>query len=220
MTRMVAVAVMACLGAVSSRAEEEKKPVLAGPVLLEMGHTEMGLFRNKWQIKPTGEYERAERLVPRVTSYRTSYKTSTTLETARNKLTEAQLKALAAHFTAMEFEKLPNNLGLPAEELLSEERRYFVRLTYGKKRVVLISKKEDMSDVLPAETKGGSEAASDREAKPTRADWSRFVALTLVVKGALPGKSAVGVPSAPPGTEEPRETAPPSASLPAPPSGE
>ena len=115
MTRMLAVAVVVCLGAVSSRAQEEKKPVLAGPVLLEMGHTEMGLFRNKWQIKPTGEYERIERKAAAVTSYRAS----TTLETTRNKLTEAQLRALAAHFTAMEFEKLPNNLGLPAEELLS-----------------------------------------------------------------------------------------------------
>jgi hypothetical protein len=210
---MVAVAVMVCLGAGPGSAEEAKKSALPGEVLLEIGHTGKKPARVKWAIGVDGAWgiTRGDGQIIGTT-----------------KLTEGQQKALAAHFATMEFDKLPRNLGLSTEELLSEQRRYFVCLTFGKKRVILISKKEDLSDVLPGNEMVRAGGEGPKGAKPTRADWSRFVALTLVVKATLTSKgsesgtgatprASLGPASSPDKTPAPPLAAPPAAAPPVPP---
>src|SRR5215468_12733491 len=107
---------------------------LTGKVVLEVGQTGKTPGRDKWVIEPSGAW--------------TFTKRGEKGPSAKGKLTEAQMKAIAAHFSAMHFNALPNRIGLPAEDLVSEETRYFVSLTFGTKRTVMISKEPTLGDAM------------------------------------------------------------------------
>jgi hypothetical protein len=184
---MIAVVGVACIGLVglavlaqSPRTFYKPKEGLTGKVLLEIGQTGKTPGRDKWLIETTGEWSFTKR--------------GEKEPSAKGKLTEAQMKAIAAHFSAMNFNSLPNRIGLPAEDLVSEEARYFVSVTFGTKRTVMISKSRDLADAMPKvewepkprrdkEKKDEKKEYSRRE--PSHEDWSRFVALTLVLKDAM-----------------------------------
>ncbi len=163
-------------------AADSKEGGFKGQIKLEIGQTGETPGRDVWTIKPTGDWThtRAGEKEPRATG----------------KLNEAEMKRLAVVFSAMRFNALPKRIGLPAEDLVGEETRHFVSLTFGTKRTVMIAKTADLSDALPPLSWGG-EKLPEKDPRPKDGDvkelepvvgheeWARFVALTQVLKDSL-----------------------------------
>jgi hypothetical protein len=199
------VLIVALGGARGEKGVAAAPPALSGPITLEIGRTGESPARRHLEITPSGQW-----------SERAGWSKE---PTRRGKLRPAQLRAISAHLAAQRFDDLPAHIGLPAERLADAEARHFVRLSVGKKSVLLIGKDEDFSDVVPAggEGKGGPPAEGEKPAA-----WSRLVALTLVIKDAAgsspeasedapvrPASPSPGVPypppPPPPGTTESRD---------------
>jgi hypothetical protein len=196
MRTTIAVVGVVCIGLVglavlaqTPRSFYKPKEGLTGKVMLEVGQTGKTPGRDKWIIETDGSW--------------TFTKRGEKEPSAKGKLTDAQMKAIAAHFSAMSFNSLPNRIGLPAEDLVSEETRYFVSLTFGTKRTVMISKDRSLADAIPKieweprkivdkgeKAKEGGKEYRERPREPSYEDWSRFVALTLVLKDAMKAPAA------------------------------
>jgi hypothetical protein len=117
------------------------------------------LSTDTWTVEPSGEWSHLRRGV------NFGIRPALVRLVGKGKLTPPQLAALAQHLATQDFNKLPEKMGKrPAGQSWS------TTLAFGKKRTTL-----DTEGPLAAEG-------------PPRAgggDWSRFVVLTLTVKGLL-----------------------------------
>jgi len=175
----------------SSGDKKDEDLLLKGAVRLEVGQTGESPGRDAWVIQPSGQWTQTKR--------------GRKEPLAKGKLNERQMRAIAAHFSAMRFNTLPNRIGLPAEDLVGEEERHFLTLTFGKRRTVLISKHADFSDVMALAADGREafsketpkdagfgkdpvkDAPRDRDTarEPDYEDWSRVIALAAILKEIL-----------------------------------
>ncbi|MBY0228313.1 MAG: hypothetical protein K2W96_03425 [Gemmataceae bacterium] len=161
------------LAASAESAEGYLSPGKAGPefkakIQFEAGETGTDAGREKWTIGKDGEWAYTPKGGKKPT------RTGT--------LDAEQRKALAVHFTAMRFNALPDRLGLPAEDLVADEKRHFMFLSFGEKRTVLIGKRRDFADVATHFKPAKGDTAPPPAEETLGQDWSRFVALASVLK--------------------------------------
>jgi hypothetical protein len=136
-----------------------------------------------WAVEPSGKWTLTRR--------------GTKGPAASGKLSERQIEALAVLLATMRFNSLPGRIGLPAEELVAEEKRHFVSLSFGTKRVALITKEGSLHDALPPLPRYEEFKDKDKDGSKDKGvgagrlqeheDWARFVALTAAVKEILNG---------------------------------
>jgi hypothetical protein len=120
--------------------------------------------RTTWSLEPSGQWAQTH------SDSNFGIRPAITTVVAKGKLTAPQLAALAQHLATQDFNRLTARLGLkPA----AAQRRYSTTLSFGKKTSALHTAGGLLSEGLP------------RAGDPSADDWSRIVALTLVVQNLL-----------------------------------
>ncbi len=117
-----------------------------------------------WSIEPSGVWTRG-------TSEGYNATPGPIVGTVRGQLTKHRLAALAQHLAAQDFKALPDRMSFGRQPDV-QTGAYSVEITFGKKSARLT-------------TVGGLTDSGPKAGDPKADEWSRFVALTLVLQDML-----------------------------------